>query len=193
MTSFDETLFLWINGLAGRFHLLDEFLKGVANDYFVIVSSCLALFALWFGTRETHQREENQKAIICASGSLGIANGIVRICNLFYFRPRPFTELPTNLLFYQPTDSSFPANSAAVAFAIATAILLADRKAGVILLFLAFLFGFSRIYVGIHYPSDVLGGAAIGALIAFLIFRFIRFLEPWPSRLISLVRKFYLA
>jgi len=189
----DKALFLWINGLAGRFPLLDELLKGTANDYFIIVGSCLVLLALWFGTKDVRRREANQKAVICASGSLGIANGIVKICNCFYFRPRPFTELPANLLFYRPTDSSFPANSAAVAFAIATAIFLADRKAGSLLLFLAFLLGFSRIYVGVHYPSDILGGAAIGAATALLIFGLIRLLEPWPSRFLKLVRKFYLA
>jgi undecaprenyl-diphosphatase len=191
--SVDETLFLWINGLAGKWPFLDEFLKGIANDYFFIVSSCLVLLALWFGTREINQREENQKAIIGASVSLGIATAIVRIFNLFYFSPRPFTELPTNLLFYQPTDPSFPSNSTAIVFAIAIAILLADRKAGAFLLFLAGLHGFSRIYVGVHYPSDVLGGAAIGAATAFLIFRLIKLLEPWPSRLLGLIRRFYLA
>ena len=191
--SVDETLFLWINGLAGKFPILDEFLKGTANDYFFIVSACLVLLALWFGTREIHQREENQKAVIGASISLGIATGIVRIFNLFYVSPRPFTQLPTNLLFYQPTDPSFPSQSTAVIFAIAVAILLADRKAGAFLLFLAFLHGFSRIYVGVHYPSDILGGAAIGAATAFLVFRLIKLLEPWPSRLLGLIRRFYLA
>lgn len=192
--SVDETLFLWINGLAGKLLLLDEFLKGIANDYLIIVSSCLVLLALWFGTREIHQREENQKAIICASASLGIATGLVYLMsNALYFHSRPFAEFPINLLFYQPTDPSFPSNSAAVVFAIAVAILLADRKAGAFLLFLAFLHGFSRIYVGIHYPSDVLAGAAIGALTAFLIFRLIKLLEPWPSRLLGLIRRFYLA
>ena len=193
MMSVNETLFLWINGLAGKSPLLDESLKGVANDYFFITSSCLVLLALWFGTRKIHQREKNQKAIMGASVSLGVATGTVRIFNLFYFTPRPFTELPTNLLFYQPTDPSFPSHSAAVIFAIAVAILLADRKAGIFLLFLAFLVGFARIYVGIHYPLDILGGVAIGALSALLIFTLIRLLEPWPSRLLGLIRRFYLA
>lgn len=191
--SLDKALFLQINGLAGSFHFLDEFLKGIANDYFIIISSCLILLALWFGTRARNKREENQKGVICASGSLGIADGIVKICNLFYFRPRPFTELPTNLLFYKPTDSSFPSNSAAVVFALAIGVFFFDKKVGGFLLLLAFLLGFSRIYVGIHYPSDILGGAAVGAVTAFLFFKFIKFLEPWFNWLLKLVRKSYLA
>ncbi len=193
MMSIDETLFLWINGLAGKLTLLDEFMKGIANDYFFIVSSCLVLLALWFGTRGIRQREENQKAIIGASASLGIATGIVGILNLFDFHSRPFTELPTNLLFYPPTDPSFPSHSTAVVFAIAIAIILVDRKAGAFLLLLAFLHGFSRIYVGVHYPSDILAGATIGALTAFLVFMLIRRLDPWPGRLLQLIRRFYLA
>lgn len=193
MMSIDETLFLWINGLAGKLTLLDEFMKGIANDYFFIVSSCLVLLALWFGTRGIRQREENQKAIIGASASLGIATGIVGILNQFYISPRPFTELSANLLFYPPTDPSFPSHSTAIVFAIAIAILLADRKAGAFLLLLAFLHGFSRIYVGVHYPSDILAGATIGALTALLVFRLIRRLEPWPGRLLQLIRRFYLA
>ncbi len=194
MTSIDETLFLWINGLAGRLPLLDGFMKGIANDYFFIVSACLVMLALWFGTREIRQREENQKAVIGASASLGIATGIVGIFNLFDFHSRPFIELPsTNLLFYPPTDPSFPSHSTTIVFAIAIAIILADRKAGVFLLLIAFLHGFSRIYVGIHYPSDILAGATIGALTAFLVFRLIRRLEPWPGRLLQLIRRFYLA
>ncbi len=193
MTSIDETLFLWINGLAGKLPFLDGFMKGIANDYFFIVSACLVLLALWFGTRGIRQREDNQKAVIGASASLGIATGIVGIFNQFYISPRPFTELPTNLLFYPPTDPSFPSHSTAVVFAIAIAIILADRKAGAFLLLLAFLHGFSRIYVGVHYPSDILAGATIGALTAVLVFMLIRRLEPWPGRLLQLIRRFYLA
>jgi len=123
MIAFDETLFLWINGLVGNVAFVDEFFKGIANDYFFIISACLILLALWFGTREADRREINQLGVIVASISLGITQGLVIMINSVLTRPRPFTELPTNLLFYQPTDSSFPANSTAVIFAIAIGIL----------------------------------------------------------------------
>ena len=193
MITIDENIFLWINGLAGHFAPLDWLMKGIANDYFILVSSCLVLLALWVWGSGIYWRDKNQKAVICASISLGLAQGFVGICNALLFRERPFTELPTNLLFYQPTDSSFPSNSVAVAFAVAFAIFLANRKAGSFLLILACLHAFSRVYVGIHYPSDVLAGAAMGVLIAFVVTKIIRVLETWVNLAMNLARKLYLA
>lgn len=193
MITIDENIFLWINGLAGHFAPLDWLMKGIANDYFILVGLCLVLLALWVWGGGVEQRDKNQKAVFCASISLGIAQGFVGICNALLFRERPFTELPTNLLFYQPTDSSFPSNSVAIVFAVAFAIFLANRKAGSFLLILACLHAFSRVYVGIHYPSDVLAGAAMGVFIAFVVTKIIRVLETWVNLAMNLARKLYLA
>ncbi len=193
MITIDENIFLWINGLAGKVAFFDWLLKGIANDYLIIVSLCLVLLALWVWGSDALQRGRNQKAVICASLSLGIAQGFVSTCNIYCFRPRPFTELPTNLLFYQPTDSSLPSNSVAIVFAIACAILLANKKVGLILLLLACLHAFSRVYVGIHYPFDVIAGALGGALIAFIVTKVIKALDKWINFVLNLARKLYLA
>ncbi len=193
MIAIDENIFLWINGLAGKIPVIDWLFKGIANDYLIIVGSCLVMLALWVWGSDAYQRDKNQKAVICASISLGLAQGFVSTCNAFCFRPRPFTELPTNLLFYQPSDSSFPSNSVAIVFAIAFAMFLANRKVGGFLLLFACLHAFSRVYVGVHYPFDVLVGAAGGMLIAFLVTRIIKALEKWVNIVMSLARKLYLA
>jgi len=193
MITIDENIFLWINGLAGKIPAFDWLLKGIANDYLAIVGSCLVLLALWVWGNDACQRDINQKAVICASLSLGLAQGFVSTFNELCFRPRPFTALPANLLFYQPTDSSFPSNSAAVVFAIAFAIFLANRKVGSFLLLLASIHGFSRVYVGIHYPFDVLAGAMGGVLIAFVVTRVIKALGKWIDLVMDLARKLYLA
>lgn len=193
MITIDENIFLWINGLAGKVAFFDWLLKGVANDYLIIVGSCLVLLALWVWGGDAYQRDKNQKAVISATISMGLADGFVAMFNSFYFRPRPFAELPTNLLFYQPTDSSFPSNSAAILFAIAFAVFLANRKVGGFLLILAFMQAFSRVYVGVHYPFDVLTGAAVGAIMGLLATRIVKILNKWISLVLGLARKLYLA
>lgn len=196
MMTIDENIFLWINGLAGRLPALDWLLKGIANDYLIIVGSCLVLLVLWVWGSDVYQRDKNQKAVIGASMGLGLAQGFVSTLNAFYYRPRPFIELPppqTNLLFYQPSDSSFPSNSVAIVFAIAFAIFLANRKVGGFLLVLACLHAFSRVYVGVHYPFDVVVGAVGGIIIALLATRAIKALEKWVNPVMGLARKLYLA
>ena len=192
----DTSVFLLINGLAGKVAFVDELFKGLANDYFLPVITCFTLVALWFGTRDVRRREVNLGAIFTAAISIGLVNGLVGIVNCCYFRARPFTEISPesiNLLFPKPTDSSFPSNFAAVLFAIAIAILFKNRKAGIVLLSLALLGGFARVYVGIHYPLDILGGAAFGILAGFMAYGLSRLLVRAYAGLLGLMRKVYLA
>jgi undecaprenyl-diphosphatase len=192
----NTSLFLLINGLAGKVPPIDEFFKGAANDYFLPVVTCLILVALWFGTRDIRQREMNQSAIVTAVISIGIVNGLIHVSNYLYFAARPFNALPPgsiNLLFYKPTDSTFPSNFAAVLFAIAIPILTKNRKIGIVLLFLALLGGFAGIYVGIHYPLDILGGAAFGTLASFLAYGVSRVLGSAFANMLSFMREIHLA
>ena len=189
----DRAVFEWINGLAGHVPVLDNLIRGIANDYFMIIGLCLVLIALWFGTREAARRKLNQVAVIVAAISLGISQAIVDILNIFFFRPRPFTLLPTHLLFYAPTDSSFPSNAATITFAIAFGVFFVNRKMGGLLLGLAGLLAFARVYVGVHYPSDVLGGAAIAAATACVISVIVKNRHVWVRRLLDFLEQLQLA
>jgi undecaprenyl-diphosphatase len=80
-----------------------------------------------------------------------------------------------------------------VIFAIAFAIFLANRKVGGFLLLFACLHAFSRVYVGVHYPFDVLVGAAGGMFIAFIVIWVIKALEKWVNIIMGIARKLYLA
>ncbi|MDD5605090.1 MAG: phosphatase PAP2 family protein [Dehalococcoidales bacterium] len=189
----DQNLFLWINGLSGRFPIIDNIISAIANDYFIIVFCCMIMMALWTGIKNADNRRHMQKGIMVASSSLGTAQGMVEIINNFWQRPRPFEELDVNLLFYPPTDPSFPSNSASVLFAMAWGIFLYDRKVGSVLLAIAASMGFSRVYVGIHYPLDIIGGAALGFLVALFFTIVFKLLNPLLDRIIDLMRLFFLA
>lgn len=84
-------------------------------------------------------------------------------------RPRPFMELgDIDLLVDPPADFSFPSGHTAVAFATALVVAMKGKnlllRTGILLL--ALLVGFSRVYLGVHYPGDVLGGLVLGAFCA---------------------------
>jgi undecaprenyl-diphosphatase len=192
----DTSLFLRINGLAGQIRFFDELMKGFASDYFLPIVACLLVVGLWFGARDNLFRRLQQETIIASLISVGIANGLVGLCNAFYFRLRPFAVLPdsqVHLLFYKPTDSSFPSNFTTMLFALAVPIMFKNKKYGLALLGIALVGGFARIFVGIHYPLDVLAGAAIGVLTGLLSWGLVRLLKPVIDLILLFMRKLYIA
>ena len=89
---------------------------------------------------------------------------------IFTARPRPFIAF-TNVILLgdMPKAYSFPSGHAVYAFAVATLLTGRFKKHGVIFYSLAALVAFSRVYMGAHYPSDVLIGAAIGIMIGMFL------------------------
>ena len=85
-------------------------------------------------------------------------------------RPRPFVEFPGRLLLIPaPQDYSFPSGHAASSFSAATILWRANRKFGITGFILAGLIAFSRMFLFVHYPSDVLAGVVLGILCALLV------------------------
>ncbi len=82
-------------------------------------------------------------------------------------RPRPAVADPDPAtLVGLPATSSFPSGHATVAFACATVLALGRPRLALWLFALAALIAFSRVYVGVHYPFDVLAGAVLGVAVA---------------------------
>ncbi len=193
MANADEKLFLWINGLAGNFMPLDTFVQWVVSDYLIPVSMALALVGLWFVGNDRDTRRKHQIGVFVALTSMGLSNLGVFVVNLLYFRPRPFVDHDIMLLFYPPTDSSFPSNAVAAAFAIALAVWGVNRPIGAGFLVGACLYAFARVYAGVHYPTDIIGGALIAFGATLLVFKLRDLLRPLLDWVIKAARILCLA
>lgn len=96
-------------------------------------------------------------------------------------RPRPFVTLSdVRLLVNRPSDFSFPSGHTTTSFAPAAAFYRKHKPLGTAALVLAVVIGLSRIYIGVHYPLDVLGGALVGTGVGLLVTGF----EPAIDRLV---------
>ena len=126
----------------------------------------------------------------CASGlaSAAVALTVNQVIAQIWFRPRPTDAHPgdAHLLFVSPSaDPSFPSDHAAAAFALAFAVFFVSRCAGSLLLVAAGAIGLSRVIVGLHYPSDVLAGLAVGLVCAWAVHAFAQRPLRWMVALVS--------
>src|SRR3954453_3606571 len=147
---------------------LHTIFKFLATDLVaVIVIGVALLFLIPWRSKAIERR----RAAVAATAAAGLALLIAQPIANAIDRARPFVDHPTqsHLLVGRSTDPSFPSDHATGAFAIAVAIWLYDRTIGTVFLVIGVLMGFARVYVGVHYPGDVLGGAILGGLVALLL------------------------
>ncbi|MBI2935308.1 MAG: phosphatase PAP2 family protein [Chloroflexi bacterium] len=189
----DTAVLLWLNGWVGTAPWLDAALRFLISDYLVPVLLALFLVGMWFAPPVRAHRERYQRAVVISLSGMGFANLAVFYFNSVYFRPRPFEEHPLTLLFYRPTDSSFPANPAVVGFAFAAGVWFGSKRLALVAGTLAALWGFSRVYAGVSYPSDVLVGAVIGIAVTGLFSLAMKVLDPVFNYVLRLAQRLYLA
>ena len=189
----DRQLSLLINGFVGTVPVLDRVAQWVVSDYLTPIALALLLVVMWFIERDREERIRQQLGVFVALTSLALSNLVVFVINMLYFRPRPFVDLDIELLFYKPTDSSFPSNSVAAVFGIAFGVWGVNRKLGWMAIGAASLYALARVYAGVHYPLDVLAGAAIAIPVTFMVFRMRNLLMPVLVGAIRLARALRLA
>ncbi len=114
-----------------------------------------------------HRRRDAQRAVVAAGLSAGLALAIASVMARVVDRPRPFVgHHGIHLFVAHAADPGFPSDHATAAFAIGVALLLRFRAWGLVTLVFATVLAVGRVALGIHYPTDVLAGAALGAAVA---------------------------
>lgn len=119
--------------------------------------------SIWFFARPGGPTRPKLAAV-----SAAVAGALALLINLvlshLWFHARPFVTHPrhTLLLVHHAADNSFPSDHASVAFAIAFAVIAFHRRVGLLLLLGAACVGADRIFIGVHYPLDVLTSLLVG-------------------------------
>src|SRR3954468_14075658 len=144
---------------------LEDLLVAYANASEILFLAALVLAFVFVGGRRGIQ---TRRAVVAAGLSAGLALAVAAVVARVVDRPRPFVAPPhaVHLFATHAADPGFPSDHATAAFAIAVALLLRSRTWGAIALAAATVLGITRVGMGIHYPTDVLAGAALGALAA---------------------------
>lgn len=171
----DYTIYSLINGLAGKFAALDKTMVFIAQNFQYLFA--ITLLLLWFKKDTKEKVAANRKAAIFALMTMLIAVGINHVIGFVYFRPRPYTLHTAHLLVNPSVDPSFPSDHATFAFALALPILVVNKYFGRVMIVMSLLLIFSRVYVGIHYPLDVVGGAIIAYVTYKAIHKFPKFFD----------------
>jgi undecaprenyl-diphosphatase len=146
---------------------LEDFVTVWAAPLFV-----LATFSLWFLDRPGARFRWK---VACLSGlaAAGFGLAVSQVIGHLWVRERPFDAHPLQTVLLAPAshEPSFPSDHAVAAFAIAFSVLfVGGRLAGALFLGGATIVAVTRIFVGLHYPGDVLGGIGVGLVAAGLIF-----------------------
>ena len=125
----------------------------------------LTLVAAWLWGEPSTRRQALQTGV---AGALALSINVG--FGLAWYHPRPFAiDLGTNLLPHAP-DSSFPSDHLTALWTVAFSLMWNARlrRVGVLLALLGLPMAWARIYLGVHYPFDMLGAAAVSALSAWL-------------------------
>lgn len=166
----DQAITQWINSLAGNTASLD-FVMIAATKAGVPFLVALVVAQWWSKIDRTRVRH----TCIAAGLSFLIGLGFNQVILLFVHRVRPYDAGVGHLIISKSTDWSFPSDHATASIAIVAAFAIHDLPRRALLFgLLALLICWSRIYVGTHYLSDVLGGGLTGVVAATLLWVFYR-------------------
>ncbi|MDA8443255.1 MAG: phosphatase PAP2 family protein [Peptococcaceae bacterium] len=188
MNSFDLFGYHLLNHWAGHIPLLDTTMSFLAQ-YALEIYALLFVIA-WFVLPKPEVKRRNALVVMGLAGVLALLLNVL-LAHL-WFRPRPFVTLKQGSftqLIPHSADSSFPSDHAAGSFGFAAGSWYrAERWVSISFTCLAVLVGVARVYVGVHWPTDVIAGVIVGIVSAVIMKRFSDKFEPltrWVMRILG--------
>lgn len=178
MNSFDTQGYHLLNQFAGHHALIDTMMAFIAQ-YSLELYIVLFIVA-WFALPKSEIKQRHSLVIMGFAGVFGLIINV--LVSHIYFRPRPFTVLArgtfTQLIPHSP-DASFPSDHTTGSFGFAAASWGKTPKwFSIGFTFLGLFNAIARLYVGVHWPTDVIAGIVIGTICGRLLWRFNGLFQP---------------
>ncbi|MCW2901239.1 MAG: hypothetical protein JWO67_3504 [Streptosporangiaceae bacterium] len=172
-TQFDDGAYQAMVGLARHTASLNGFINWW-SDYGIALFLVLAAVWAW---RARGRGMAAQASVLWVPGAMVTAFVISALIKLAISEQRPCRVIPVgHIVAVCPgaVDYSFPSNHSVLAGAAALAVWGLDRRLGIIAVLNAVFIAFSRVYIGVHYPHDVVAGLLLGSLVAWMGWRILR-------------------
>jgi len=176
MNNLDSSILTWINQLACKSQVFDTTLYTITHSH-LLKGGVLVAIVWWLWFRRDKKQTVKRLHILATYVGCIAAIAVGRLAAfLLPFRARPMHDAEFYFFFPYGLEagelsgwSSFPSDHAVLFFALATGLLFASKRAGICaLLYTVVVILFPRLYFGYHYPSDIIAGAVVGAVIAVL-------------------------
>ena len=169
-----------IHGLAGHSLVADELARAAAN--YLVLFGVLVLAWLYL-------RQRSLRTIIAASLAGLAAVAIAGLIGLVDYVPRPFVAEHFIPLIQHSRDSSFPSDHLAALGAVCGATWFAARRLSLATGLVAIVVAFSRVYVGVHWVTDVAAGFGLGVITGVVIWYATAALDPLVTQLDHVMRR----
>ncbi|MEX2028928.1 MAG: phosphatase PAP2 family protein [Candidatus Paceibacterota bacterium] len=170
----DNQIFFFFYNLAHQSQIFDLMVIFLADIFPYIVVMLAGLFLLFH-----HEiiRAENpfqvflkkKIEILTVFFSIFLAFCISVVLKILFHTERPFNALPEVSALFFESGYAFPSGHATFFSALAFSIFFLHKKAGYVFMIFALIIGLARVVTGVHFPIDILGGFALGVLVAYLV------------------------
>lgn len=166
----NTSLFFLIFGLGGHTPLVDALMIFGAR-YLIFIGFLLSLFLIFKGT------VKERKAFVLMVLAIPITVLIIMGIHIFLYEPRPFVTYHFTPLYPYNPDASFPSRHASFISIMAFSYLYFKSKWSYTFIVFLLWIGISRVYTGVHYPLDILGGILVGIISLVVAGQVMKFLK----------------